>query len=299
MNLAAAQRPSAGNLCLDHVSHFVADLQAAGRVLEALGFLVTPESAQSTQEGPAGTANRCVMLEQGYLEFLAPTADTPNARRLRAAMERYSGVHLACFGTPAADEEYARLAAHGFEPLAVIRLERPVPIGGESATARFKVVRSPPEKMPEGRIQFVEQLTPEAIWQPQYVAHRNGVTALAAVLVVAEDPVQVAARWARFTALLPRPSGNFVRLASARGEVMIGTRQIWEKRLGAAPPAAPALAGYALGCGDPDALAACCERAGAQVRRTQAGHAAVLPAALGGAWLFGTREALDEWFNTE
>ncbi|MGH8705960.1 MAG: VOC family protein, partial [Burkholderiales bacterium] len=113
MHIAARQRPPAGTLYLDHVAHFVPDLGAAAQALEALGFAVTPESAQATQHGPAGTSNRCAMLEGGYLEFLAPTADTPNARRLRAAMDRYRGVHLACFGTPAAEEEHARLAAHG------------------------------------------------------------------------------------------------------------------------------------------------------------------------------------------
>ena len=57
---------------VDHVSHFVPDLGTAARALEALGFAVTPESAQQTQDGPAGTSNVCVMLAHGYLEFLAP-----------------------------------------------------------------------------------------------------------------------------------------------------------------------------------------------------------------------------------
>ena len=80
------QLPAAGNLYLDHVAHFVPDLAGAARALEALGFAVTPPSAQQTQEGPAGTSNVCVMLEQGYLEFLAPTSDTPNAQRLRTSI---------------------------------------------------------------------------------------------------------------------------------------------------------------------------------------------------------------------
>ena len=100
MSVAAQQLPPPGGLTLDHVSHFVPRLGAAAHALEALGFAVTPESAQQTQEGPAGTSNVCVMLEHGYLEFLAPTADTPNAQRLRATMQRYAGVHLCCFGTP-------------------------------------------------------------------------------------------------------------------------------------------------------------------------------------------------------
>lgn len=292
MQAAAQQRPPAGTLVLDHVSHFVSELRAAAKMLEALGFAVTPPSAQKTREGPAGTANVCIMLEEGYLEFLAPTADTPNAQRLRAAMQRYRGVHLACFGTPAADEEHARLGRHGFDPLPVLQLERPVETDSDPHMARFKVVRLPPDAMPEGRIQFVEHLTPEALWQPQYLRHANGVTGLACVFVVAEDVVKTAARWARFAALLPQPAGNYVHLAPSRGHVLVGTHAHWKALLGRAP-GAPALAGYALECRDPELLASRCARIGRAPRRIRDNlYAVTLPRALGGAWLFGIREAL-------
>ena len=81
MNIAERQKPPPGELYLDHVSHFVPDLEAAARVLERLGFAVTPVSIQQTREGPVGASNRCVMLEEGYLELLTPTHDTPTAAR--------------------------------------------------------------------------------------------------------------------------------------------------------------------------------------------------------------------------
>jgi len=289
MRTPERQRPPAGSLYLDHVSHFVPALGAAARALEALGFAVTEESAQATQEGPAGTANRCVMLEQGYLEFLAPTADTPNAQRLRAATERRPGVHLACFGTPAAAEEHARLAAHGFEPQPLVALERATRQG----LARFRVVRAAAAAMPEGRVQFVEHLTPETLWNERHLAHANGVTKLACVFVVAEDPVAAAARWGRFAALLPAPAGPYAHLRTERGSVLIGSPRHWEALLGMEVPGPPALAGYALECRDPDAFAARCATAGAATRRVRRRlYAAGLPAALGGAWIFGTRTSL-------
>jgi len=292
MSVAARQRPPAGTILLDHVSHFVPDLRAAALLLEALGFTVTLPSAQQTQDGPAGTSNVCVMLEDGYLEFLAPTADTPNAQRLRAAMQRYPGVHLACFGTPAADEEHARLGWHGFEPQPLVHLARPVEIHGKARTARFKVVRPALEKMPEGRIQFVEHLTPDALWQSRYLEHSNSITRLACVFVVAEDAVQAAARWARFAALLPRRAGNFVHMETARGHVLIGARKDWNAILGEVPPA-PALPGYALECRDPKAIVSRCERLGMKPRQLRDNlYTVTLPGALGSAWVFGTRDAL-------
>jgi len=231
----------------------------------------------------------CVMLQQGYLEFLAPTADTPNAQRLRATMQRYRGAHLCCFGTPDAEGEHRRLTDRGFGPLPIVNLQRET---AEKQTARFQVVRATPEKMPEGRIQFVKHHTPEALWRPQYLGHTNNIVKLACVFVVAHDPVAAGARWARFAALLPRPARAYVHLAAARGHVLIGRRENWTGLLGDAP-AGPALAGCALECRDPAILVSRCELLGLPLRRIRENlYAVALPDALGGAWLFGTRQGL-------
>ncbi|MDA0982390.1 MAG: VOC family protein [Proteobacteria bacterium] len=281
--------PAPGELVLDHVAHFVPGLAAARSALQAMGFAVTPESAQATRDGPAGTSNVTVMLPQGYLEFLAPTMNTPNAAKLRSAMARYCGVHLACFGTPAADEDLARLATHGFEPLPLVELSRKT----ETGRARFKVIRCAPETMPEGRVQFVEHLSPEVIWHPRWMGHANGVRKLACLFVVADDPVTVAARWAHFAALLPRPAGRFVHLRTDRGDVLVGRRAEWERLFGDEVPVAPALAGYALECEDPEGFASRALLAGAAVRKLRPRlFAAVLPSSLSGSWVFGTAEAL-------
>jgi hypothetical protein len=277
MPIADRQRPPPGKLFLDHVSHFVPDLERAGALLEQLGFAVTPLSAQLTQDGPAGTSNRCVMLAEGYFELLTPTAKTPNAARLRKSMRRYRGVHLVCFGTPTAQEEHERLAAHGFAPPPLVHLQRKVEDG---MSARFSVVRAAPGKMPEGRVQYVQHLAPEAIWRPRHLRHANGVLGLAAAYVVAADPVRTAARWARFMGALPRRKGQFVALETDRGKVLIGTRARMKALLGAAPRS-PGIAGYALACRDPQAFARRCRKAGMKVNRNLA---VALPRALGGAW---------------
>jgi hypothetical protein len=204
-------------------------------------------------------------------------------------MQRYPGVHLVCFGTPDAAGEHRRLANHGFSPLPVVNLQRET---AEKQIAKFHVVRAAPERMPEGRIQFVQHHTPESIWRPQYLGHTNNVVKLACVFVVADDPVATGARWAEFAALLPRPAGNFVHLPTARGHVLIGRRENWNALLGDAP-VAPALAGYALECRDPSILVSRCKLLGLALRKLRENlYAVSLPGALGGAWLFGTRQGL-------
>jgi hypothetical protein len=273
MSAAERQQPAPGELYLDHVSHFVPSLDAAAALLERLGFCVTPLSAQVADGVPAGTANRCVMLEEGYIEILTPTADTPNARRMRERMEKFVGVHLACFGTPDADAERSRLAAHGFGPLPVVSLQREV-AGG---TLRFKVVRVDPP-MPEGRVQYVQHLTAELLWRN--LDHDNGVLGLEAVHVCSGDVAADAARWARFAGLLPLPVDGAVYLQTARGRVVIADLEEVTKQLGVAP-SPPALAGYTLKCADAAKFAARCRAAGLRVR----GNAVMLPASLGGCWL--------------
>src|SRR6266446_6379228 len=245
MDAAELQKPPPGELFLDHVSHFVRDLDAAAELLEQLGFKVAPVSIQEVAGSRVG-ANRCVMLEQGYIEILTPTLQ-PDP---------------------------------GFEPQPIVDLQR----GLDSRTVRFKVVLSGPGKMPEGRIQYVQHLTPQHIWREEYLGHANGVTQLRALFVVADDPPQAAARWAHFTGLLPRPDGDMAALEPQRGHVRIGTAGALGELLGEVAPA-PALAGYALGCRHPEEFAARCSRAGLAVENATVGISVALPPQLGGRWL--------------
>ena len=267
MNDADRQKPPPGALYVDHVSHFVADLDAAARVFEQLGLRVTRTSVQEVEGKPAGSSNRCVMLAEGYIELLSPTHATPSAKRMRALMRRYNGVHLVCFGTPDAAGEYRRLAAHGFEPQPLVDLRRAV----DGGTARFKVVRLPPKKMPEGRIQYVEHLTPEHVWRQGDV----NALRLQEIFVVASKPADAAARWAEFAGLMPRRDRNGPRLETDRGSIVFSKG------------AAPGIAGYALGCSHPKELAARCKAAGIAVEKRGSRYRAKLPPALGGSILFG------------
>jgi hypothetical protein len=281
-SIAQRQKPAPGDLCLDHIAHFVRDLGTAAELLQSLGFTATPVSNHEVLGKPAGTANRCLMFEKGYVEILAPTLETPNAERVRGHMARYPGVHLVCLGTPAAQAEHARLVAHGFDPEPLVNLRRTIE-GGK--LVQFNVVYVPPGKMPEGRVQYCEHLTPEHIWQPAHVKHPNGATGLTAAYIVADDPAGAAARWGRFAGGIPRPEHGLVRLDTSRGEIFIGTKKTLSAFIGQVPDS-PGVAAIALEFGDPAAFAGRCEKAGLKVTKTARGNSVALPLALGGTWLF-------------
>jgi hypothetical protein len=75
-----------------------------------------------------------------------------------------------------------------------------------------------------------------------------------------------------------------VRLESARGSVVIGTRTALSSFLDDVP-VAPAIAGYRLGCRSPGGLAERCARTGAKVKRRGKRYSVALAAALGGNWI--------------
>ncbi len=274
------QRPAPGDLVLDHVAHWVPAAPAAATALAALGFTVTPFSAQSTGDPPvpAGTGNHCVMLEKGYLEFLAPTAETPNAATLRAGIARYVGVHLIAFGTATPAADHARLATQGFNPLEPVALSRLIGTPEGEQRARFTVVRTAAGTMAEGRVQFVEQITPEHLWQKRWLAHANGATALRRVELCVADPAEAVARFARYTGLVAGSHEGVPSLATARGELVFRDPAAMRAYLGIEPPCLPWIAGYVLGCAD---LAKAPEG-----REVAKGRVVALSEALGGAMVF-------------
>jgi hypothetical protein len=271
------QKPAPGDLVLDHFAHYVPDLGAAGALLERLGFQPTPVSHHQVDGKPAGTSNRCLMLPEGYVEILSPTLDTPNAARVRQSMQRFAGVHLVCFGTPDAKAEHARLAAHRFDPDPVLPLRRKI---SRNRLLKFNVIYVPPEKMPEGRVQYCEHLTPQHLWDRPSLAHRNGVRGLTSVYVVADDPAASAARWAEYSGTLPFRDGQTVRIDLARGRIVFATKATFSRQFSNVPDA-PAVAAVGISFKDPAAFAKRCKAAGLAVKK----NAVTLPPALGGTWI--------------
>jgi hypothetical protein len=289
----ASQPPSPGKLNIDHVAHFVPHIDAASAALEQAGFTLTPFSEQShrLEPGgpltPAGAGNRCVMLREGYLEFLTPTGDTAIAQQLRNSIQRYTGLHLIALGTVAPDVDHARLTKNGFSPLPPVALQREIGTADGHGTARFTVVRVPPGTMAEGRIQYCQQHTPELLWQARWLEHRNHARGLAAVILCVADPQEAAQRYARYTGLLAQVSGTQWRIDTQRGALLFVTPAAVEKKFGITAPALPWIAGYVLTSDNLLATRDALNTAHCEVREVEPGRLLLRwPGAVGGFILF-------------
>lgn len=249
IGVAARQVPDPGAVTLDHLAHWVPDIDAAAARLEQLGFALTPYSRQlmppvpGADPAPAGTANRCIMLEQGYVEILTPEGDTPNAATLRQGIQRHVGVHLVCFGAADADDTAARLAQHGFQPLPPVHLQRRIGTETGEGLARFTVLRLPPGVMEEGRIQYCVHHTPELLWQQRWLDHPNGAVGLASVMMLVAKPRDAARRYERFLGRRAEPIADHdVAFHLERGSLTL-----MEKAPGLPkPPSLPCIASYVV-----------------------------------------------------
>jgi len=243
---------------LDHTGHMRADLDAGAAAWERLGFRLSPETPQQGRapggEGlqPWATANRCAILQRGYLELIGlrnPDRFNPWAH----FMARHEGLHIAAFRCESADRAWPRMAPLGFDP--PLQRARATPAGA----MRFRNIFSRDACWPVGRIIVIEHQTPEVLWRPELMDHPNGASALAQCLLVSEQPDALAARLGAFGA---DPAGYAVLSADGFAGLFPGET----------PPPAPCMAGHVVAFADLDRAVRHIEGNGVAVRRDRLGR---------------------------
>ncbi len=207
---------------LDHLGLCARDPAPLWAAWERMGFVLSPFAQQSGRrmpEGPVepfGSANRCAFLKHGYVELLGIHDPALFANGLDGFLARYAGAHICAFGMDDAEGNLARLRAGGMAIPGIAWLQRPVEAGGP--IARF--ARLPFPDAPEGRVQLVQHMTPELVWDPRWMGHTNGAEALTVAILAAADPAETTARLSRLTGRPAEPdpvAGFRIRLAGAKG----------------------------------------------------------------------------------
>jgi hypothetical protein len=290
------QLPPPGAVFLDHVAHFVPEMDTAAAALERCGFRLTPFTAQANRvDGavvPTGTGNRCVMLRRGYVEILVATTDTELARQLRERIADHVGLHLAAFSSADTAAEHGRLTAAGFPTLPLVDMRRPVMTEAGSEDARFTIARVAPGNMAEGRVQFLTHHTEPLVWRPDFLDHPNGAQALNGLWIAATDPAEPAERFARFAGRSAIRDGAVTTIALDRGAVHVAGPEFLAVALGITPAGRlPCFVAAQIAVTGLAALAAHLDAAGLAYRRIRLkaegdAIAVTLPAAIGDTLLF-------------
>ena len=209
---------------LDHVGIAGADLAALAAEFLRLGFTLTPVARHSGRASPdapphrLATGNRCAMLREGYLELIAVVDATAPGGGF-ADLPEGGGLHILALAIDDAAANLARLRRAGLDIPGVAALERPVDDADPAGPiARF--ARLPLPSAPEGRLQLIHHLTPEAIWQERFLHHPHHAVALEEVTFVCPEPAATAMRLSVLAGrpVTPDPAGGY-RLTLPRGRL--------------------------------------------------------------------------------
>ena len=215
-----------GNIAtgLDHAGIVVPDLGAAALEWQRLGFAPTALARHEAAGpdgviGPTGTGNRCIMLGQGYLELIAVVDPSRGSATLARFLARHTGIHILTLATPDAEAALHRLRRAGLDTELITSARAADPEAPTGAQARFKrlaITTAVP------RLQLLQHLTPELVWQPRFLRHPNHAVALEAIIVASDAPAELAAMLSRVAgvAMVADPLGGYA-LVLGQGAVRV------------------------------------------------------------------------------
>lgn len=163
---------------IDHVVVAIPDLEEAASAFEEHGFTVTPRA-----DHPFGTSNRLVVTESSYVELVSVTVpelvpESGFAAVIRRLLDQdRPGIALLVLKSDDAVADHAELVSRGEAAGEVLSFERPAPlVDGGTTRAAFSVAFTK-----TGKVFYCQHHTPEAIWNPGAMTHRNGVRRLTGV----------------------------------------------------------------------------------------------------------------------
>jgi len=263
---------------IDHLIVGVRDLDAARRSWNRLGFTVTPRGRHRGW----GTANHCLMLQEGYVELLGIVDPTGFDNGLGAFLKEREGLLGVALGTADADATHAAWRRAGLaagEPAALGRLLE-LPDG--DVELRFRNTMLERRDLAGVGMFASQHLTPELLRRPAWTAHPNGALALVSCTVVARDPAEVAAAMGKVfgTSALTRTDALTAVQTGSAVLLVAGAADAAQLHPGfdiEEPGEAPLLEVMAVMVDDPDRAAALLKRQGVAHRRDASGAVLVQP----------------------
>jgi Glyoxalase-like domain len=153
----------------------------------AQGFLLTPLAHHNL-----GSSNQLMMLDTTYIELLGWESGTTPQRAEIA--NQAIGLDALVFRTENAQQTYTQLKDAGFAINPVQDLSRKTEFLGKSVIAEFKTVRFSEQPVTGIRIYFCEHLTPEYVWQNQWMHHQNQLDCLSKITLASsaiEETAQI------------------------------------------------------------------------------------------------------------
>ncbi len=271
---------------LHHVGHVVRDMQAARALYGRLGFDVPPATFPALPREPGGpprafgAGNAHAELRHNFVELATVIGDdhrdqsgedvrlhpleapsevlarltrtiAETAGRLRAALDRFEGLHILAFHAPDADVAAARLTAAGIRHGGVHRLGRRVQTAHGVRTEPVGYLElDDPGRTPEGRLAVAERAPGPSSDAPE---HPNGALALVQAVLCVPD-AELASYEDRYRGYLGRPArtdaATRVFDLDAARVVLVGESDLGSILPGERPHSLPAFVAYTVAVRD-------------------------------------------------
>lgn len=257
---------------VDHSIVGVADLEAARDAYEAMGFTLTPRGRHIGW----ATANYCIMFPEDYVELLGildPAGYTAGLDRVLA--EQGEGLLKLALRSTNAQRTHGFFSDLGLAADPVRDLSRELELPEGTVLPEFRLVHPAPAATPGVATFICQHLTPEIVWQPQWLRHRNTATGVRSYTILADEPAALAGGWARIF------GEQSIRLEAHRLSVETGTARLDFRPVDDLPPAfeglefkhkrAGGILGMAVAVSDLAQTAACLAECGAACTRTEEG----------------------------
>jgi catechol 2,3-dioxygenase-like lactoylglutathione lyase family enzyme len=228
----------------DHIVHAVRDLDAAAELYRRLGFTV---GARNRHPPTWGTQNHIVQLPGTFVELLSvadATGIAPHAARSfsfgahnRDFLTRGEGLSMiALEGHGADDAEAFRSAGIGDFQVYDFEREAKRPDGTPTKVA-FSLAFASPGQAPDIGFFTSQHHYPENFWNPAFQVHSNTAKAVAAVIMVAENPADHQAFLSAFVgegAIQATSTG--ITVPTPRGVIQVMAPPAFHAHFAVAPP---------------------------------------------------------------
>jgi hypothetical protein len=228
---------------LDHIVHAVHDLDAAGEAYARLGFTVGARNRH-----PWGTHNRIVQFPGVFIELLGigDAALIPTARPrsisfgafTRAFLERGEGLSMLVLEGRGAVADAAAFRAAGIGDFDVFDFEREAKRpDGAAVKVAFSLAFAQDSRAPDTGFFTCQQHYPENFWNPAFQSHANGVTQVAGVVFVADNPADHHVFLKAFSGVSDLSSTSTgITIATPRGEIQVMDPAAYRLHYAVEPP---------------------------------------------------------------
>ena len=179
----------------DHLVIMVRDsLDELSKIFLNQGFQLTPLAHHNL-----GSSNRLIMLKSSYIELLG-WEKGKQVQRAEIANQPI-GLDALVFRTDDANACFKQLKDAGFAVNPVQDLSREGEFMGNTVLVKFKTVRFSEQPIPGLRIYFCEHLTPDYVWQEQWLIHPNKTKDLQQITILTSNIGENAATFQRLLEL--------------------------------------------------------------------------------------------------